>query len=161
VVARLRSRTRRRPDRGAVAVEFALIMPIFLLLIFGVIQYGWYFYAMQTGTSAVGDAVRRVTVGACQSDGDLKTFVENRLGSARVGSSAVIVDRDYEKLDTATGNYVPDSTPGPVGGKVTIEIQFSTMNLHFPLIPVPDNGTVTRIFTGRMEDTTAAGSPCS
>jgi hypothetical protein len=33
----------RRPDRGSVAVEFALVAPFLLLLLFGIIEYGVWF----------------------------------------------------------------------------------------------------------------------
>jgi Flp pilus assembly protein TadG len=36
--------SRRHPDRGASAVEFALIMPVLFLLIFGIIDYGLLFF---------------------------------------------------------------------------------------------------------------------
>ena len=58
----LRRRRRLREESGATAVEFALIMMPLLYLVFGVIQYSLYFYSMQSGTSAVGDAVRRLSV---------------------------------------------------------------------------------------------------
>ena len=61
---------KRRGDEGrAAAVEFALVMPILLILVFGIVQYGFYFYAMQAGSSAVGDAARRVAVGNCPTTG--------------------------------------------------------------------------------------------
>ena len=47
----------RRGQDGAAAVEFALDRArSSLLLIFGMVQYGIYFYAMQAGTAAVGEA---------------------------------------------------------------------------------------------------------
>ena len=49
-------------------------MPIFLVLVFGVIQYGLYFWSMQAGTAAVGEAVRRMTVGDCQTDAQVQTL---------------------------------------------------------------------------------------
>jgi len=57
---------RTRDTRGAAAVEFAFVMLPMLYLVFGVIQYGLYFYARESGTQAVGDAVRRLSVGDCQ-----------------------------------------------------------------------------------------------
>ena len=58
------------------------VVPILLLLVFGIIQYGLYFWSMQAGTSAVGEAVRRMTVGDCQTACEMQTLMENRLGSA-------------------------------------------------------------------------------
>lgn len=37
-------RSRRRNDRGASLVEFALIMPLLVLLIFGMVDAGWAFF---------------------------------------------------------------------------------------------------------------------
>ena len=43
---------RRRTERGAATVEFALVsLPMFILIL-GLIQYGWYFYVAQNTSSA-------------------------------------------------------------------------------------------------------------
>ncbi len=55
---------RRRPsrahgrDRGAAAVEFALIMPILFLVVFGIIQYGLYFNDSLNTRQGVREAAR-------------------------------------------------------------------------------------------------------
>jgi Flp pilus assembly protein TadG len=141
-------------DRGAAAVEFALIVLPMMYIICGIIQYGFYFYAMQTGTTALADGLRRVTVGDCQDAGQLKTFITNGLGAARTGGT-VFVTRDYYKADG-----LGDTAPGSVGGKVVISVKFQTLNMHFPLIPTPDSGQVTRTISGRIEDTVPSGSVC-
>ena len=51
-------RSGRRGDRGAAAVEFALLsIPLFTIL-FGVIDYGLYFADVQTVQSSTTDAAR-------------------------------------------------------------------------------------------------------
>lgn len=153
---RLLAMRRRRDDGGAAAVEFALVLIPLLWILFGLIQYGWYFYSMQTGTSAVSSAVRKVTVGDCQSSSDLRTLIYNQLGAATTDAKANIgITRTY-----VDGNGNADSSPGTVGGKVTIKVTFDATNFHFPLIPVPNGGQVDRTVSGRMEDTVASGSPC-
>src|SRR6185312_14558172 len=87
-MTRFRRRRDRREQGGAAAVEFALILIPMLYLVFGLIQYGWYFYAMQSGSSAVGDAARRVAVGNCQTVGEVQTLLKNHLGAATTASSA-------------------------------------------------------------------------
>jgi Flp pilus assembly protein TadG len=49
---------RPRGQRGGAAVEFAIVLPLFCLVLFGIIDYGWYFYQKFTLASAVRDGVR-------------------------------------------------------------------------------------------------------
>ena len=77
------------------------------------IQYGWYFYAMQAGSSAVGDAARRLAVGNCQTTGQVQTLLKNNLGpppppTPRASRRAVT----YINVDGT-----PDA-PGEIGGTV-------------------------------------------
>jgi hypothetical protein len=44
--------------RGAEAVELALIMPVLLAMIFGALDYGWYFFQQSLATNAVMDGMR-------------------------------------------------------------------------------------------------------
>jgi len=158
VTRRRTSGRRTRGERGASAIEFALVVPLFLVVIFGVIQYGLYFYSMQSGTSAVGEATRRMTVGDCQTDTALKTLLRSRLGSATTATSNadVTVVKSYTKADGSTTMAVP----GEIGGTVTLSLSYPSLNLKFPFVPVPDGGTVTRSATARIEDVTesAAGA---
>ena len=41
----------RRDQQGAVAVEFAMISLLLFTMLFGIIQYGLYFWAAQNGAS--------------------------------------------------------------------------------------------------------------
>jgi Flp pilus assembly protein TadG len=151
-------RIRARSERGVAAVEFALIMLPLLYLVFGVIQYGLYFYGMQTGTSAVGEAVRRLSVGNCQSTGELKQFLADRLGAASNDSATTL--NPIVTYKTAASPPVDTPVPGIVGGSVTLKVTFHTINLNFPFIPIPNDGQVTREIFGRVEDTTSLTNGC-
>lgn len=148
---------RRRSDAGAVVVEFALVMPLLLLLVLGIIQYGVYFWSMNAGSNAVGDAVRRLSVGDCQSSSELKRFLATRLGSATTTSESNLgVTLQYTDASGAV-----TTAPGEVGGNVRLTVVYQATDFNFPLIPVPDNGTVTRSFDARTEDTSATTGGCS
>jgi Flp pilus assembly protein TadG len=149
---------RARSERGAAAVEFALIMLPLLYLVFGVIQYGLYFYGMQAGTSAVGEATRRLTVGSCQSTGELKQFLADRLGAASNDTATTL--NPVVTYKTAASPPVDTGAPGLVGGSVTLKLTFQTIDLNFPFIPVPNDGKVTREIFGRVEDTTSVANGC-
>lgn len=49
---------KRRCDRGAAAVEFALVLPVLLLLVLGAIDWGYFFFVQQVVTNAAREAAR-------------------------------------------------------------------------------------------------------
>lgn len=52
-----------RGERGAVAVEFALILPLLVLLLFGIIEFGQAYNAYITVTHAAREGARLAAVG--------------------------------------------------------------------------------------------------
>jgi Flp pilus assembly protein TadG len=52
-----------RNDRGAVAVEFALILPILVVLVFGIIDFGRAFNAQVTLSQAAREGARLAALG--------------------------------------------------------------------------------------------------
>lgn len=44
--------------RGAAIVEFAVVLPLLLILLFGIIEFGWVFMVRQTLTNAAREGVR-------------------------------------------------------------------------------------------------------
>lgn len=53
---------RDRRDGGAAAVEFALVLPLLVLILFGIVDYGLYFNASLQSRWGVHDAVRAAAV---------------------------------------------------------------------------------------------------
>lgn len=53
-----RRRLSRAQRRGASAIEFALCLPVFCALIFGVIEYGWIFFQQANVIAAVREGAR-------------------------------------------------------------------------------------------------------
>ena len=145
-VRRWLRRGTRQDERGAAAIEFALVTPLLLVLVFGIIQYGWYFYAMQAGTSAAGDVARRASVGDCQSGGDAAALATERVGPA--ASGAVTAD--------VSGSFTPDA----IGETVTVTVTFDTAD--FNLWPISEfyDPTVSRTVSARLEDTEPSSGGC-
>ncbi len=52
-----------RPERGAVAVEFALILPLLMVLVFGIIDFGRAFNAQVSLTQAAREGARLAALG--------------------------------------------------------------------------------------------------
>jgi len=59
-----------RRDRGASAVEFALIMPLFFILLFGIVDFGWFFFNQHTIQYATREGVRLALVGGTLKNPD-------------------------------------------------------------------------------------------
>jgi Flp pilus assembly protein TadG len=145
---------RRRDDRGAAAVEFALVLVPLLVVIFGLIQYGLYFYSAQTGSSAVNAAARQLAVGNCQNAAQLQNYVKDQLGAAATDNPSVAPV--WKKVDGTPGT---PSDPTLVGGTVQLTISFHSINMNFPLVPFLSDSRIDREVTARVEDTTDQGCP--
>ena len=121
-------------------MEFALVSLILFPLLFGILQYGLYFFAAQNGSSALREAARKVSVGDCQTKTVLDDFVKSRMSG--VAYSNFDLDRDY----------APVATPATaaVGSTVTLSLTFEVLDLN--LVPVPGDGTISREVKVRVED---------
>ena len=78
---RLRDRLR-RDDRGVTAVEFAIILPLLLMLVFGIVEFGRAYQARLTVTHAAREGVRVLAVTEDQ------TAAENAARAAATGLKA-------------------------------------------------------------------------
>jgi len=95
-------RRRSAGDSGAAAVEFALVLPILVLILFGIIDYGLFFSNTLSAESGVQTAARQAVVGnldtACTprpsgvspNVGELMCMVKHNTGSI-TGTSFVKV----------------------------------------------------------------------
>lgn len=146
-------RRHERDDGGAAAVEFALVLVPILVVLFGLIQYGLYFYAAQTGSNAVNAAARQLSVGNCQASSELQDFVDDQLGPA--ATAGANITQTWTRADGSAASGPADD--GVLGGTVTLEISFPTINMNFPFVPFLSDSTVSREVQARVEDTTDQG----
>jgi len=134
------SRFRRRNERGAEAVEFALIAVPFLLVILGIIQYGFYFWTAETTNSSARESARRIVVGDCWDATQLTNFAQR---NAPMTTSA-----------SATWQH-PNVAQRVVGDTVTVTVNASANLLG--MIPVPNGGDITREYVARLETNQSSG----
>ncbi|MCA0211133.1 MAG: pilus assembly protein [Proteobacteria bacterium] len=94
-------------QRGTAITEFALTAPLFLLLLMGIFDYSWQFYARQVLQGAVAKAARDSTLegnAASQTalDDKVRTAVKNVFGDATV----TFTRQTYDSFD-AVGKPEP------------------------------------------------------
>ena len=132
-------------------MEFALILIPLLVLCFGMIQYGMYFYSAQAGSNTANAAARQLSVGNCQGSGALQSYVDGQLGAAKTASATITTAFVNSDGTAATAATVK------TGGTVTLTISFDTLNMNFPFVPFLDDPTVDRTVQARVEDNTDEG----
>lgn len=164
MLARRRARSRLRApacqDRGAVAVEFALIFPLLLVIVFGLIQYGFYFWSMQGGSAAAREGARRAAVGKPVSCSDFKAYVKDRIGSTTGDGSTLVVTRTYKDyVSPFTKRTAP--TEVQLGDVVTVTVRFKSYDLNFPFVPFIEDGWVAQSADSRVENIDSPPEICS
>lgn len=64
---RSRLRSRKSDDRGAAAVEFALVMPLLSLFLFGIITYGYILSLQQSVTQSAIEGARAAAISSSET----------------------------------------------------------------------------------------------
>jgi Flp pilus assembly protein TadG len=131
------AKARRRDDDGAVAVEFALVFPILCVLVFAIIQYGMYFWAMQGGSAAAREAARKAAVGQPTDCDEFRSQVRTNI--------------EAMATNTPTVTRTFDSPPGEVGDDVEVTVTFQSVDFGFPFVPFINNGVVDQSATARLD----------
>ncbi|WP_462411052.1 TadE/TadG family type IV pilus assembly protein [Neobacillus sp. Marseille-QA0830] len=115
-------------ENGQSLVEFALILPIFIMLLFGIIDFGRAFHAYLTIDHAGREAARAASIG--KSDSQVKQIAMNQGTSIHLNEAWVSVSTKTEgtdKVATITISY-PFQFITPVLGPLvkTMELKDET-----------------------------------
>ena len=90
-------------ERGSSAVEFALLSPLYLLLLLGILAYGIYFGASHSLQQIAADAARVAVAGV--STAERETLARDYV--ARNAGGYTLVDGD--RLQVAVGDSIDDT----------------------------------------------------
>jgi Flp pilus assembly protein TadG len=139
---RLRKRclARRRSEDGAAAVEFALIAPLFIVLVFAIVEFSFYLWTAEATNSAARETARRIVVGDCWTG--YQDFAEDH--GTRVTGTTVS----------------PNPSSLEVGDPITVTVTASSSIGVGLTFGVPS--TVVRAYEARMEvSEVAEEDPCA
>lgn len=110
-------RRKTRGEKGQSLVEFALVLPLFLVLVFAIVDFGMGFHAWITVTNAAREGARVGAVGA-----DAATIEQ------RVRDTA-------DTLDQTQLQVVVTNAQGPPGESVVVQVEYQ-YDLITPLASV-------------------------
>ncbi|WP_029059048.1 TadE/TadG family type IV pilus assembly protein [Stappia stellulata] len=117
-------------DRGGVAaVEFAIVLPVFLVLMLGILAYGIYFGATHSLAQLAADAARASVAGL--SDAERQRIVAAHIASA---------SGDYAMIDAS--KVVVEAGPMPgLGEHFRVVVRYDATDLPIwqlePFLPLP------------------------
>ena len=155
----------RRDERGFTAVEFAMVAMPFLMLLFGTIGIGLFFFTTFSLENAVEKAARQIRTGQAQTSGmttsqfkqdvcDLAPSFVDCIGNLRIN---VVSSGSFSGAAAAIGgctdsggNLIPDPTDGPVPGAagdvvlVTVCYEWE-MPASIPFLELGDMGSGSRL----------------
>ena len=115
-------------ERGAAAVEFAIVVPLLLTLVFGIIEFGWAYGQLLDVRHGAREGSRLVAV-------DYLPRAVDPAGVSASDHTAYIVDATCTRMDLSDGNEVTLSLDGggTVGefAEVTVESDLKTITGWF------------------------------
>lgn len=114
----MRTRHRRQDEHGAVAVEFALLVPVIMVLIFGMVDFGFAVNRYASLSNAAREGVRMASLGGTATE--VRNAVQASL--ADIGASGAVVD---VSCLTPTGGTCPTFAAAEMGGTAIVRIDFT------------------------------------
>lgn len=139
-------RRRKNQERGAAAVEFALVSLILMTLVGVIFQFAIYLWAFQAASNGAREGARAWAVNPCataDNQAKVTVAVTPAARTSSVSSSATL------KLK-GTGNTGASWEPGDT---VEVTVKMKPKALGFNLVPgLNYNGDITKKATARVED---------
>ena len=134
-------RLRSRGDGGAAAVEFALVSVLLLTLLFGIIQYAFYFFQSQGASATARETARLAAVGV----DDCTAFETAALG--RADANGTDLADDSPPTPDVTLEFRDKATDAPVsevniGDLANVTVTWEPANFGFPFVPFLDGDMV-------------------
>jgi Flp pilus assembly protein TadG len=110
-----------RSDRGAAAVEFALVLPVLLVLVLGIVEFGRIYNVQISVTNAAREGARVMAI-------------ENKPAVARAAAVAAAPSVN-PAIATANVNVTPASCVDGATATVTITYHVDLITGWFPFLP--------------------------
>ena len=145
-----RFRARRRDERGAAAVEFALVLPFLLLIVFGIIVYGMVFAQALSLSNSARQAARSGVIQGTTCD-QITSLAHDAAGTIGMDGSAtaVSIKRGASKASATSacggGGSTQPCSMQPVGTNIYVTLTFNTDPI-VPFVPVPNTLTGEGVF---------------
>ncbi len=107
-------RVQRSSENGAAAIEFALVLPLLLTVVFGIVEFGWAFGQQVSLGNAAREAARTMAIHWAEPDAETEAIAEG-LAAAPLTPDAVV---EITSINCAPTN--PDDDPLSVTARASL-----------------------------------------
>lgn len=119
----------RDSERGAAAVEFAILLPLLLMLVLGTIEFGRAYNAQITLTNAARDGVRVMAISGNQT-----------AARSAAKNAAVSLSPELQDTNIQFGTACPATVPGGTSPQTTFTINYTLSTITGIAGPFPMTG---------------------
>jgi hypothetical protein len=120
------------------------LLPLLMMFLLGIIQYGYGLFQLQAITAVVGEATQKASTGVTSCPLFSATFAELTAGNGLNPDDVTNV-----QLEWLTANGDPAPAPDPLG-LVKVTASFTPFSIGVPFVPFPD--TITRSQTSALQN---------
>src|SRR5687768_3585562 len=135
----------RHGEAGATALEFAIVLPLLLLMIYGLVVYSYMFVLQEAINFAAQEAAEAaVRVDPAQEPADYEAVVNAEVRAAAARVLDFLPANQHDRVLGSDGSKVQVSvgpSPSGIGGIVSVGLVFNFRGL-FPSISLPGLGPV-------------------
>jgi len=139
----------RKSQRGAAALEFALVLPILIVLIFGVVDFGLMINSQAVFANAARDAARAGSFSATKAEIQGVVTSETSYLTNDTDVTTVVTCRKPGNPGTACSSAY--DTEKQSGGTVIVTITYTHNWLTPALLGLPNTSLVTKTSEMRIE----------
>lgn len=119
---------RRDREKGASAVEFAIVAPLLVLLVFGIIEAGWFFAQQVEVRHGAREGARTAAVSDPATSALIRQTACDRMAMSNGTASVTLTANGSDIGDTGTitvvSNYAPLTGFIPFGGTIQTTVDF-------------------------------------
>jgi Flp pilus assembly protein TadG len=116
-------------ERGAAAVEFAILLPLLLMLVLGTIEFGRAYNAQITLTNAARDGVRVMAISGNQT-----------AARSAAKNAAVALNPGLQDTNIQFGTACPSTIPAGTSPQATFTIKYTLSTITGIAGPFPMTG---------------------
>lgn len=135
----------RHGESGAAALEFAILLPLLLMMVYGIVVYSYMFIVQEAITFAAQEAAEAaVKVDPAQDPADYEAAVRAEVVAAATRVLEFLPAEQRERVLGSDGSKVLVTigpSPSGIGGVVRVNLSFAFTGL-FPQIPLPGVGSI-------------------